>query len=134
MRGTPGINLTLRATHKDVDGKTKSYNKTIKGQDGNTIAGSDYQRGWLKVETDIIDIAQGDQLIVGASTSASQTAWWSVDHFQLTYIGSGVPNGISGQVVNSQSSNSQCYDLQGRRLTNIPQRGIYIINGKKYLR
>ena len=25
------------------------------------------------------------------------------------------------------------YDLQGRRLTSVPQKGLYIRNGKKYL-
>ena len=34
------------------------------------------------------------------------------------------------QIVNSNSSNSKCFDLQGRPVEN-PEKGIYIINGKK---
>ena len=32
-----------------------------------------------------------------------------------------------------ETVNTQCYDLQGRRISGTPQRGIYIMNGKKYL-
>ena len=42
-----------------------------------------------------------------------------------------VVNGI-GSVVNDAKA-SQIFDLQGRRLNRISQRGIYIINGKKTL-
>ena len=30
--------------------------------------------------------------------------------------------------------NTAIYDLSGRRLQTIPQRGVYIVNGKKYIR
>lgn len=126
MRGTPGISLTLRATQKNADGNTKSYNKAITGQDGNTIAGSPYQRGWLKVETDVIDIAQGDQLIVGASTAASQTAWWSVDHFQLEYLPSDDVNTVISSTADSRQPISiRYYNLQGQPVSK-PASGIYV--------
>ena len=35
---------------------------------------------------------------------------------------------------NSTSAYKGIYDLQGRRLNGIPQRGIYILNGKKFVR
>lgn len=37
------------------------------------------------------------------------------------------------EIVNTKSSDTKCYDLQGRRLGNIPSRGIYIKGGKKCL-
>ena len=37
------------------------------------------------------------------------------------------------ETVNSQPTNHICYDLQGRRLGNIPSRGIYIKGGKKFI-
>ena len=35
------------------------------------------------------------------------------------------------QTVNGKSSNGKCYDLQGRRISEKPTRGIYIVDGKK---
>ena len=35
------------------------------------------------------------------------------------------------QMVNGKSSNGKCYDLQGRRISEKPTRGIYIVDGKK---
>ncbi len=35
------------------------------------------------------------------------------------------------QTVNGESSNGKCYDLQGRRISEKPTRGIYIVDGKK---
>jgi len=40
--------------------------------------------------------------------------------------------GIDG--VWAEQLNSKCYDLQGRELQAIPERGIYIQNGKKYVK
>ena len=45
---------------------------------------------------------------------------------------SNVTTGLN-QIVNSKSSNSKCFDLQGRRVAQ-PTRGMYIINGKKVIR
>lgn len=38
-----------------------------------------------------------------------------------------------GQIVNGKWSNGKLYDLSGRHLGHLPQRGLYIRNGKKYL-
>lgn len=40
--------------------------------------------------------------------------------------------GIDG--VWAEQQNGKCYDLQGRKLQTIPERGIYILNGKKYVK
>ena len=44
------------------------------------------------------------------------------------------PNGITSQPVTSPTIRHQTYDLYGRRLLQIPQRGVYIQDGKKYVR
>ncbi|MBR1547282.1 MAG: Ig-like domain-containing protein, partial [Prevotella sp.] len=46
------------------------------------------------------------------------------------------PSGIE-QIVNGKSSNSKCFDLQGRRHVDIPSargKGIYVVRGRKVVR
>ena len=38
-----------------------------------------------------------------------------------------------GQIVSTKSPNNKYYSLQGRRLAAAPQKGLYIMNGKKYV-
>ena len=44
------------------------------------------------------------------------------------------PNGITNQPAMSPTTRHQAYDLCGRRLLQIPQKGVYIKDGKKYVR
>lgn len=59
------------------------------------------------------------------------------EHRTLTYQGP-APDRIE-QIVNSKSSNSECFDLSGRKmikgnlLTSKLPKGVYIINGKKVI-
>ena len=58
--------------------------------------------------------------------------------FSITVTPGGIISGIEN-VANSQqpTANSQCYDLQGRRIANSQQltaKGLYIRNGKKVIR
>jgi len=46
----------------------------------------------------------------------------------------GAPTGISEVVNRQQSEDGAAYDLSGRRLNTIPQRGVYIQNGRKYVK
>jgi len=70
-----------------------------------------------------------------AEGPTSGTTWLVWDNFTLTFHGP-VPDGID-QIVNSKSSNSECFDLSGRKiikgnlLTSRLSKGIYIINGRK---
>lgn len=130
LRGTTDIDITLKATINKADGTTQHYSKTIKGIDSNTIDGSDYQRGWQKVSTDQFTIETGDQLTIAANGTAQKTAWWSADHFQLTF---GTPSMTGIVTINNEPhAVNQCYDLQGRLLPNGPmKRGLYIVDRKK---
>lgn len=66
------------------------------------------------------------EVFANASTAVKVSAW-TLD------VESQGGTGIS-HIENDPSSNGQCYDLQGRRLYSAPQRGLYIMNGKKYVR
>ena len=63
------------------------------------------------------------------TVTSSGTNWLVWDNFTLT-CNSTPATGIS-EVINCQTANSQCFDLQGRRVNGAPQHGIYIIDGKK---
>lgn len=57
-----------------------------------------------------------------------ETAAWN----KFLHIESIVPAGISGMSENKGES-TQLYDLTGRKITKKPQKGLYIVNGKKFL-
>lgn len=71
----------------------------------------------------------GGILTIGIKDTSSGTNWLVWDNFTLT-CNSTPATGIS-EVINCQTANSQCFDLQGRRVNGAPQHGIYIIDGKK---
>ena len=72
----------------------------------------------------------GGILTIGIKDTSSGTNWLVWDNFTLT-CNSTPATGIS-EVINCQTANSQCFDLQGRRVNGAPQHGIYIIDGKKF--
>ena len=41
------------------------------------------------------------------------------------------PTGIHSVTLDKETGNKAIYDLNGRRIQNVPSRGIYIQNGKK---
>lgn len=44
------------------------------------------------------------------------------------------PTGIHSVTLDKETGNKAIYDLNGRRIQNVPSRGIYIQNGKKMIR
>ena len=83
------------------------------------------------------DAAQVERLRVGDQGSGMAEVFattstpvkvnaWTLDVKQHT--GSGI-----SRIFRTNTLNGNCYDLQGHRLNNIPQRGYYIQNGKKYV-
>ena len=72
-------------------------------------------------------------LTFGIREPSANTTWLVWDNFKLTYRGN-TGTAIS-EIENSKSAaDNQYYDLQGRRLNAMPQKGVYILNGKKYVR
>ena len=82
--------------------------------------------GLLSVDIEVI----GGVLTVGVQEPSSNT-WLVWDNFTLTYKGSatGVRN-----IESHLPATGLMYDLQGRRLLSVPQKGIFIMDGKKFVR
>lgn len=85
MRATNGVPVVLKVKHVSADGTEQTYSKTIAGTGADEVAGSDYKKGWQKVELDEFTIERGDYITISVEASPSSTAWWSFDHFQLVY-------------------------------------------------
>ena len=67
---------------------------------------------------------------------SSWSEWMDVDIASaIERVTAGEPEEetANGQMVNGKWSNSKWFDLSGRRLGHLPQRGLYIRDGKKYM-
>ncbi len=71
-----------------------------------------------------IDANQIETEVFATSPTAVKASAWTLDAKQTT--------GIAETILEPQT-NGKCYDLQGRCLAGKPQRGLYIMNGKKYV-
>jgi len=89
---------------------------------------SDASYGLLSVDIEVT----GGMLTVGIQEPSSNT-WLVWDNFTLTYKGTSA-SGISETTEILHTVRSGIYDLQGRRIATAPQKGIYIMDGKKYVR
>ena len=128
LRCTTGQTITFSATHNG-----EVYTETLTGTGDQSQSGSDYQRGWQKVTLPSFKALSGEQVTISASIDASVTTWWSSDHFTLTWK----PSSITVGITNNESpapANDAIYDLQGRRLEKPVTSGVYIRNGKKYIK
>jgi len=131
IRCSSGQNVTLSARHYN-----DLYSASITGV--GTQSG-DYQNGWNKVTLPPFVVASGDQIEIFAIINVQSTAWWSVDHFTLTYSSDDTTTDIRtlddstiGQFI---SPSANYFDLTGRQIVNRKlQRGVYIHNGKKYVK
>lgn len=70
------------------------------------------------------DVNAVETEVFATSPTAVKVSAWTLD--------GSLPTGIS-PLSNSQWSNGQIYDLQGRLLNHRPQKGFFIQNGKKYV-
>jgi hypothetical protein len=89
---------------------------------------SDATYGQLSVN---VTVGDEGQLTLGIKEPTSGTTWLVWDNFTLTYKGSAT--GIRNIQSHSPAAGLM-YDLQGRRILSAPQKGIYIMDGKKYVR
>ena len=132
-RCTSGKTIKVKAEHYGVNGD-KSVEKTLTGVGDQTVSGSSYQRGWQLVTLPELTIDDGDQVKLSLSIDESGTTWWSVDHFTLTW--SERPDVVGIRTVESSSQrrvSDAVYNLQGQRVATA-RGGVYIRNGKKYLK
>ena len=129
MRGTKDLSLVLKATHVAANGTSQTYSKTAAGNGTEEIEGTGYKNGWQKVELDEFTLERGDRITIAAETAPSSTAWWSLDHFQLTYKPLEKveePDAIA-DVNPAPATVEGIYTLDGRKVKGTLAPGIYII-------
>lgn len=130
MRGTSGLVLTLQATHTTTDGSTQTHTATVAGTGVSSTEGSAYLNGWKQAQLDTITVNHGDQLSLTATTTATTTAWWSIDHFQLVYTPlpqAEEPDAIADLHTPTSATITDYYTLSGCRITTPTTSGIYLI-------
>ena len=122
-----------RASSSTSSGNVTTYQVDTLGIGSSTVDDSEYQYGWMKLQTDTISVYEGDTLVISASASASVSAWWSADHFRLSYT-ERIPTSVTSVSADSSTQgDNRIYLLDGRQTSTEPRRGIYIQNGKKKL-
>ena len=140
LRGSKDVaTLTLRADVLRADGSiVKTYNKSIKGIGADD--GSTYKKGWQKVDVSGILVAKDQQLRITASGTAEATAWWSADHFTLTWKKdqtgqTDIEELVVGvnDVPTATTLQQRIYNLSGQRVKHPVRGGLYIIDGHKVL-
>ena len=151
LTGLPAGSYTVTCQMANGEGSNTGYlfatagGETTKAVVKQSCAGSDFDTQRNKMASDAtygqlsVNVTVGDegQLTLGIKEPTSGTTWLVWDNFTLTYQGP-APDRIE-QIVNSKSSNSECFDLSGRKmikgnlLTSKLPKGVYIINGKKVI-
>ena len=137
VRGTKDLPLVLKATQTLADGTSQTHTQSVNGNGENEVAGTPYKNGWQQVELDEFTLARGDLLTISAEVAPTGTAWWSVDHFQLTYrplekveepdaIIAVSPSAANNPPAATAGS---IYTLDGRKVNGTPSPGIYIMRG-----
>ena len=147
ISGLPEGRYTVTCQMANGDGSNTGYlyattgsttNKDVVGQ---SCSGSDFATERDKMASDSaygklsVDVAVNDGVLtIGVAEPSAGTTWLVFDNFTLTYSS---PDASGITEVKPQHDGSCAdnviYDLQGRRLTSVPQRGLYICKGKKYI-
>ncbi|MCM1108062.1 MAG: glycoside hydrolase family protein [Clostridium sp.] len=84
-RGSEGLAMTLSA-EVEHEGAVKTVDMSTPGTGLELPAGSDYVKGWRRYALPEVRVAAGDVLTLRfMAANASGAAWWSADHFGLTF-------------------------------------------------
>lgn len=133
VRGGVNEQLTLEATVLRARSE-ENLNESATAMGVGEVQTDYYPNGWFPLETRYVEVRPGDTLrITFKAQNESGSAWYSVDNFGLTYQFIEPLNDAVNEVTLPQPQSSAIYDLQGRRIS-IPTKGIFIRNGKKYVR
>ncbi len=97
-------------------------------------ANSYFKAGYYNNELDVY-LAEGEDLTIGLNLVGNIVTYnWSVfDDFTISYLGNGdenMPEAVESVEAAADAANAAIYDLSGRKVSK-PQKGIYIVNGKK---
>ena len=81
----------------------------------------------------IVRVTDGRLRIGIRKTVEVESDWTIFDHFRLLYYKNSDPSSVSAPHSTENGIATDIYDLTGRRLSSIPQRGVVIRNGQKLL-
>lgn len=124
VRGSTGLSITLQATFMNAEGRNKAYNQVVKGVGNTAAAGSPYQRGWMDIKSNPIEVTSGGKLTLLAKTYSATGAWWSTDHFRLLYKAP-VDGIVSVEGSEAEVVETRYFNLQGQQIAQ-PESGLYI--------
>ena len=141
IEGMAALNLPFPVTKSDLAGlKTATYdNEVLSITDAESVAtGSPVVvSGNVNLSLKNVTIASGNYpelTAVKVLTSDGQSVVEASSASPFTY-NFGVATGVENIVVNDGKSNTTAiYDLSGRRITKATKAGVYIVNGKKYVK
>ena len=86
LRGSTGVPMTLRATVTTVSGAQEEQSVVFTGTGLELPAGSEYVKGWQRVELPELRLTRGARLQVSLkAVNASGSNWFSADHFGLAF-------------------------------------------------
>lgn len=142
ITGLPDGQYTVTCQMVNGEGDNTSYLYATSGSDtqkavvSQSCKGSDFDTQRDKMAKDAeygklsvtLNVTDGT-LSLGVKEPSDGNTWLVFDNFTLTYNGSDV-NGIT-TIENDKSANGKIYDISGRLIQGKPQKGIYIMNGKK---
>ena len=145
LNGLPNGTYTVTCQMANGEGQNTGYMYATSGQQteratvSQSCASSNFDAerdkmaanrhyGLLSVDIEVTD----GTLTLGIHEPSAGTTWLVWDNFTLTYKG-GEGLGIV-ETGWSRPKTHAIYDLQGRRLQSVPAHGIYIIDGKKYVK
>ena len=110
------------------------------GDSAVTVAGHPFGNLYLtEAEIDSIQVTAAEGLSTGTlEIGVREGRWYKADNFVLTYVAplpseGGDANGIEDLESPAAAAPQGIFTLQGVRVSEIVEPGIYIINGKKYL-
>lgn len=142
LAGLPEGNYTVTCQMANGEGSNTGYLYATSGVEtqqavvAQSCAGSNFDAQRDKMANDrtygLLTVTlnvTGGALTLGVREPSAGSTWLVFDNFTLTYNGD-VVDGI-GQIVNRPTANGTYYDLSGRPIKGMPQRGIYIVGGKK---
>lgn len=105
-----------------------------KGTENNmTDASSAFLEGEYQTGELLVQVNDGTMQL-GIRNDGNKTIWAIWDNFTLTYYGSQDPTFLSSPTMNEATPQSHIYNLQGQRINTTLQPGVYIRNGRKYVK
>lgn len=129
MRGSTNEKMTITL---EVMGTDSAVSAEVTGTGNSSVSGSDYKNGWVKAQTDYVDVKSWQNIrITFQAVGTGGSCWYSVDDFQLTK--EYVSTGIEAPARQTTATDAPAYDLTGRRISP-DAKGIRIVGSKKIMK